>query len=327
AGAADIAVGTPIAGRGEAGLDDVVGMFVNTLVLRTEVDGGRGFADLIAHARERDLRAFAHRDIPFEQLVEAVNPARAQNRHPLFQVALFMQNIGPVALELPGLRAEQLDFDPGFAKFDLQLTLSEPLGATAGPRGYRAELTYATDLFDGATAAEFAAKFTRLLRAALDDPRRPVGDIELLDAGELDYVVTSWNASGHKVAERFLHDGFDMQVRRTPEAVALRAPGGETLTYAELSARANRLARLLIASGVGPEQLVVLAMPRCVELVVAMYAVLRAGGAYVPVDPGHPAERIGHILDTAAPHTVLTTTTAGFTVPESLPADVAVLNL
>src|SRR5690606_18297644 len=133
--------------------------------------------------------------------------------------------------------------------------------------------------------------------------------------------------SGHKVAERFLHDGFDMQVRRTPEAVALRAPGGETLTYAELSARANRLARLLIASGVGPEQLVVLAMPRCVELVVAMYAVLRAGGAYVPVDPGHPAERIGHILDTAAPHTVLTTTTAGFTVPESLPADVAVLNL
>src|SRR5690606_1401492 len=123
-GTDDVAVGTPIAGRGEAELDDVVGMFVNTLVLRSEVDGGRGFADLIAHARERDLRAFAHRDIPFEQLVEAVNPARAQNRHPLFQVALFMQNIGPVALELPGLRAEQLDFDPGFAKFDLQLTLS-----------------------------------------------------------------------------------------------------------------------------------------------------------------------------------------------------------
>src|SRR5690606_10606386 len=124
-GTTDIAIGTPIAGRGEAGLDDVVGMFVNTLVLRTEVDGGRGLTDLIAHARQRDLRAFAHRDIPFEQLVEAVNPARSQGRHPLFQVALFMQNIGPVALDLPGLRAEQVDFDPGFAKFDLQLTLSE----------------------------------------------------------------------------------------------------------------------------------------------------------------------------------------------------------
>src|SRR5690606_5434503 len=208
--------------------------------------------------------------------------------------------------------------------FDLQLTLSEPLGDA---RGYRAELTYAADLFDGHTAAEFAAKFTRLLRAALADPERPVGDIELLDAGELDYVVTSWNASGHRIAERCLHDGFDMQVRRSPEAIALRTADGESLTYSELSARANRLARLLLATGVGPESLVVLAMPRCTELVVAMYAVLRAGGAYVPVDPGHPAERIGHIIDTADPHTILTTTDAGFTPPDTVAAHVRTVNL
>ncbi|MEV5392256.1 amino acid adenylation domain-containing protein, partial [Nocardia farcinica] len=319
-GTADIAVGTPVAGRGEALLDDVVGMFVNTLVLRTEVRPAATFAELVAHARDRDLRAFAHRDIPFEQLVEALNPARSRGRHPLFQVALFMQNIGPVALALPGLRVEQLDFDPGFAKFDLQLTLSEPLDDAGG---YRAEFTYASDLFDAATVAEFAAKFDRLLRAALADPERVLGDIDVLDAGERDYVVDSWNASGHKVAERFLHDGFDIQVRRTPDAIAVRADDGETLTYAELSARANRLARLLIAAGVGPESLVVLAMPRGVELVVAMYAVLRAGGAYVPVDPAHPAERVGHILATAAPRVVLTTAAAGV-APAALPAGVPV---
>ncbi|WP_157115928.1 non-ribosomal peptide synthetase, partial [Nocardia puris] len=315
-GTADIAIGTPVAGRGEPALDDLVGMFVNTLVLRTQVRPGVSFDELVAHARERDLRAFAHSDVPFEQLVEVLNPARSQARHPLFQVALFMQNMGPVALTMPGLATELVDFDSGFAKFDLQLTLSD------SPRGgYRAEFTYATDLFEDATVAEFATKFVRLLRAAVTDPAMPVGDIALLDAGELDYVTASWNASGHKVADRFLHEGFDNQVRRTPGALALVADGDARpgLTYTELSERANQLARLLIDTGVGPESLVVLAMPRSVELVVAMYAVLRAGGAYVPVDPSHPAERIGHILDTAAPHSILTTRAAGFTVPVRVP--------
>ncbi|MGW4283509.1 non-ribosomal peptide synthase/polyketide synthase, partial [Nocardia sp. NPDC004750] len=313
-GTEDIAIGTPVAGRGEAVLDDLVGMFVNTLVLRTEVDAARGFADLVAHAADRDLRAFAHADIPFEQLVEALNPARSAARHPLFQVALFMQNIGPIALTMPGLDTEQVDFDSGFAKFDLQLTVSELADS------YRAEFTYATDLFDAATVREFAAKFVRLLRAAVDDPDAPVGDLPLLDAGELDYVTASWNASGHRVPDRFLHEGFDAQVRRTPDAVAV-VTDGERLTYAELSDRADRLARMLIGIGVGPEALVVLALPRSVELVVAMYAVARAGGAYVPVDPGHPAERIGHILDTARPQAVLTMSDSGFdaAAPVSVP--------
>ncbi|MGV9541089.1 non-ribosomal peptide synthase/polyketide synthase, partial [Nocardia beijingensis] len=312
-GTADIAIGTPVAGRGEAALDDLVGMFVNTLVLRTRVDAAIGFADLVAHAADRDLRAFAHADIPFEQLVEALNPPRSAARHPLFQVALFMQNIGPIALTMPGLDTEQVDFDSGFAKFDLQLTVSDAAD------GYRAEFTYATDLFDAPTVREFAAKFIRLLSAAVDDPDAPVGDLPLLDAGELDYVTASWNASGHKVPDRFLHEGFDAQARRTPDAVAVVAED-ERLTYAELSDRADRLARMLIGIGVGPEALVVLALPRSVELVVAMYAVARAGGAYVPVDPAHPVERIGHILDIARPHAVLTT--SRFALPATTAAPV-----
>ncbi|WP_280450745.1 non-ribosomal peptide synthase/polyketide synthase, partial [Nocardia cyriacigeorgica] len=314
-GSTDIAIGTPVAGRGAAELDDLVGMFVNTLVLRTDVPAAASFTDLLAHTRDRDLRAFAHSDVPFERLVEVLNPARSQARHPLFQVALFMQNLGPSTLELPGLTAETVDFGAEFAKFDLQLTISD-----AGD-GYRAEFTYATDLFDAPTVREFAAKFLRLLGVALADPATPVGDIDLLDAGELDYVTASWNASGHKVADRFLHEGFDNQVRRTPNAVALVAedPVPVELTYAQLSERVNRLARFLIGTGVGPESLVVLAMPRSVELVVAMYAVARAGGAYVPVDPAHPVERIGHILDTARPHCVLSTRAAGFAAATEAP--------
>ncbi|WP_369635427.1 amino acid adenylation domain-containing protein, partial [Nocardia sp. JMUB6875] len=310
-GTADIAIGTPAAGRGDQALDELVGMFVNTLVLRTRVRGGDTFAELISHVRERDLRAFAHRDVPFERLVEVLNPARARNRHPLFQVALFMQNLGGLSASLPGLSAEQLAFDPGIAKFDLQLTV------VGDGDAYRVEYTYATDLFDEHTVREFAAKFTRLLTAATVDAAVPVGDIELLDAGEYDYVTSSWNATGARVPDMFLHQGFDAQAARTPNARAL-VFGDTELTYAEFSERANRMARFLIAQGVGPESLVVLAMSRSVELVVAMYAVLRAGGAYVPVDPAHPAERIGHILTTAGPHSVLTTRRDGFTLPETV---------
>ncbi|WP_405486127.1 non-ribosomal peptide synthase/polyketide synthase [Nocardia sp. NBC_00511] len=304
-GTTDIAVGTPVAGRGEAALDDLIGMFVNTLVLRTEVRGEQSFAELVGHARDRDLRAFAHRDVPFERLVEVLNPARARNRHPLFQVALFMQNQGIPALELAGLKAELVEFDQAVAKFDLNLEVTDE-GA-----GYRVDFTYATDLFDEHTVAEFAAKFLRLLSAATANADAAIGDIELLDAGELDYVLDSWNATGAKVADTLLHAGFDAQALRTPNATAL-VSGTESLTYTELSERSNRLARLLIAAGVGPESLVVLAMARSVDLVVAMYAVLRAGAAYVPVDPGHPADRIANVLDTARPKLVLTTTADGF---------------
>ncbi|MFI1920289.1 non-ribosomal peptide synthase/polyketide synthase [Nocardia sp. NPDC020380] len=304
-GTTDIAIGTPVAGRGEAALDDLIGMFVNTLVLRTDVRAGQSFADLVGHARDRDLRAFAHRDVPFERLVEVLNPVRARNRHPLFQVALFMQNLGATIPSLPGMAATPVDFDQAFAKFDLNLTVLEQ------DSSYRVEFTYATDLFDEHTVREFAAKFLRLLTAATADADRPVGDIELLDLGERDYVIDSWNATGAKVADTLLHAGFDAQVQRTPTATAVIA-GDRSLTYAELSEQANRLARLLIERGAGAESLVVLAMSRSVELVIAMYAVLRAGAAYVPIDPAHPAERIANVLGTAHPLLVLTTAADAF---------------
>ncbi|WP_037178201.1 non-ribosomal peptide synthetase, partial [Rhodococcus sp. UNC363MFTsu5.1] len=315
-GTSDIAIGTPIAGRGEAAVDDVVGMFVNTLVLRTEVDTAESFAGLLARVRANDLGAFANADVPFERLVEVLNPARSQARHPLFQFAMFFQNHAQSAVELPELSVSALDFDPEVAKFDLQWTFVETPAAAGVAAGMSVALTYATDLFDEATAMEsFGHRLVRVLDAVAAAPERPVGDFTLLEARELERVLVDWNDSAHPVdAGELLLDAFDRQVAVSPDAVAVTYEG-ESLTYAELADRVNRLARLLIAQGVGPESLVALAVRRSLDLVVGMYAVLEAGGAYVPVDPDHPVDRIGHILDTAAPVCVLTAAREGFEVP------------
>ncbi|WP_345349110.1 amino acid adenylation domain-containing protein, partial [Rhodococcus olei] len=311
-GTRDIAVGTPVAGRGAAALDDVIGMFVNTLVLRTAVDPAQSFTELLAGIRETDLAAFAHAEVPFERLVEVLNPARSQGRHPLFQVALFFQNIAQTEVVLPELTVAAVDFDPGVAKFDLQLTVLESSDPAAAADGMTVLATYATDLFDEATIAEFGRRFVRVLAAATADPTRSVGDIDLFDGAERVQVLDRWNDTAHELPSgELLLDAFRTQAQRTPDATAVVFEG-ETLTYARFASRVNRLARTLIASGVGPESLVALAVRRSLDLVVGMYAVLEAGGAYVPIDPDHPAERIGHILDTANPVCVLTTTRDDF---------------
>ncbi|WP_282782436.1 non-ribosomal peptide synthetase, partial [Nocardia sp. CC201C] len=314
-GSDDVAVGIPVAGRGEQALDDLVGMFVNTLVLRSRVDTGESFAELLTRVRERDLQAFAHADVPFERLVEVLNPARSQARHPLFQVMLSFQNLGRAALELPGLTVAQLDIDQQTAKFDLQLTLSE-VAADADVAAMDAELVYATDLFDGAYADTFAERFVRVLSAVAADPTVRVGDLELLSAAERTRVLDSWNATGFDLAAALPEDAagaaatlvslFEAQVERTPDTPAVSYEG-TTLSYAEFAARARKLARFLIAEGVGPQSHVALGMRRSLDLVVGMYAVTLAGGAYVPLDPDHPAERTEYILDTADPVCVLTT--------------------
>ncbi|MFE5288887.1 amino acid adenylation domain-containing protein [Nocardia sp. NPDC056611] len=310
-GTRDIAIGTPVAGRGEAELDDLIGMFVNTLVLRSDIDPAASFTDLVAAVRENDVRAFGHADVPFERLVELLDPARSQARNPLFQVMLTFQNMAPTRLELPGLTVAGADLEIPFAKFDLQLTLQESLDERGNATGMAAEFSYAMDLFDAATVAELAARFQRVLAALTADPAAPVGDLALFSAGERQRVLTDWNATGFDVAATLpegaaatLVSRFDAQVAATPDAVAL-VFADETLTYRELAERSNRLARLLIAEGVGPESLVALALRRSTELVVAMYAVLQAGAAYVPLDPDQPADRIGHILDTARPRLLL----------------------
>ncbi|WP_375540258.1 amino acid adenylation domain-containing protein [Nocardia sp. XZ_19_385] len=314
----DIAVGTPVAGRGERALDDLIGMFVNTLVLRTRIDRGASFRELLEVTKETDLAAFSHAELPFERLVEILDPVRSQAHHPLFQVALFFQNMERATLELPGLTADVVDFDGAIAKFDLQLTLV-PHMRDGAPSGLSALFTYAIDLYDEPTVAEFADRLTRLLALVAADPQRTVGAIEVLEPAERNRILLGWNNTRREVPSELLLDGYRRAVAAHQEAVAVEYEGTQ-LTYREFDDRVNRLARLLISQGVGSEALVGLAIRRSLDLVVGMYAVLTAGGAYVPLDPDHPAERIGHILETARPVCVLSTTDAAGSLPADIPA-------
>ncbi|MGF0253978.1 non-ribosomal peptide synthase/polyketide synthase, partial [Rhodococcus erythropolis] len=309
----DIAIGAPVAGRGEAQLDDLIGMFVNTLVLRTEVDPSMSFTDLLASAREVDLQAFAHADVPFERIVEALDPVRSQAHHPLFQVALTFQNLGQSALELPGLTAAAVEFDAALAKFDLQFTLED--AADAGMSG---TLTYATDLFDASTAAEFADRFVSVLRGVVADPTAAVGDVDVLTAGELDRVL-SWSDTGvDSGVDSTLSAWFDDAAARFGDRTAVRF-GGESLSYGELSVQSNRLARRLIAQGCGPESLVAVALPRSADLVVALLAVVKSGAGYLPVDPSYPADRVEFMLADAAPVAAISWSGRELVLPAGLP--------
>ncbi|MQY25651.1 non-ribosomal peptide synthetase [Nocardia aurantia] len=300
-GAGDMVIGTPVAGRDEPETTDLVGMFVNTVALRSRVDAGMSFTDLVARTRDRDLAAFAHADLPFEQLVEVLAPERSPARHPLFQVALFFQNLAGTALELGDLRLTQVEFDSPAAKFDLQVTVMP------GPAGrpWPVRFTYAVDLFEEQTVARLAEWFVRLLDDLVAAPDRPIGDADLLTAAEHAEWRSAADGGLHPAGDGLLLDGYRRAAATYPNAVALIA-GERTLTYREFDARVNQLARYLIGLGIGPESVVVLSMPRSIELVVAMYAVLAAGGAYLPVDPEHPAGRIAHVVDTADPVCVLT---------------------
>ncbi|MFH5244969.1 non-ribosomal peptide synthase/polyketide synthase, partial [Antrihabitans spumae] len=320
-GTSDIAIGTPVAGRGEQALDELIGMFVNTLVLRTQVEPDASFVELLAQARETDLAAFGHADVPFERLVDVLNPARSRARHPLFQVMLTFQNTGQVSLELPGLSVAGVEFDAHLAKFDLQLTLSEIAGQNGQPAGLAAEFSYATDLFDESTVASFADRFVRVLDEVLLDATVAAGDIELLDAAERHLVLSEWNSTAHEVdPAATLASMFDAALGEHATATALSFEGA-TLTYAEFAERVNTLARHLISIGVGPESLVALGMRRSLDLVVGMYAVTVAGGGYVPLDPDHPIERKTYILETAQPVCVLTTASDDFAVAGAIRID------
>ncbi|MEH0354245.1 condensation domain-containing protein, partial [Rhodococcus qingshengii] len=306
----DITVGTPIAGRGERALDDLVGMFVNTLVLRTSVDGGVSFADLLSRSREADLAAFAHADVPFERLVEVLNPARSTAYHPLFQVGLSFQNLGQSAFELPSLTLSGVEFDSGTSQFDLHLIVTDHYdgGAASGISGI---MTFASALFDDSTVAGFVDHFVRVLTAIADDVETVIGDIDLLTDADRSLVARAGHGVSRAGVSGTLVDLFDEQVVRGADRVALVC-GGVELSYGEFDARVNRFARYLISVGVGPESLVALVVRRGVDLLVAMYAVAKAGGGYVPVDPDQPADRTAFILEAAAPVCVVSTSDVGF---------------
>ncbi|MGU3587368.1 amino acid adenylation domain-containing protein, partial [Rhodococcus sp. C26F] len=309
----DITIGTPVAGRGDAALDDLVGMFVNTLVLRTPVEPDASFGDFLDSVRTADLEAFTHADVPFERLVEVLDPPRSQARHPLFQVMLTFQNMPVSQLELPELTVSGIDFDAQVAKFDLQVTVVDVVDAAGDPSGLVVEFNYATELFDQQTVAAVAERFSRILEAVTTDPRVAVGDVPLATDGELDRILTEWNTLGESVPvvePATLAARFDAAVR-THAANAAVTHGETTLTYAELGARANRIARRLVGAGVGPGTLVAVALPRTEDLVVALTAVVLSGGAYLPIDTAHPQDRVWYILDQARPRVILTSDALG----------------
>ncbi|MFS7880373.1 condensation domain-containing protein, partial [Streptomyces asiaticus] len=305
----DIPLGTAIAGRTDDALDDLVGFFVNTLVLRTDTSGNPTFSELIERVRARDLEAYAHQDLPFERLVEVVNPERSLSRHPLFQTMLTLNNTeqagASAVASLPGLTVTDEPVASGGAKFDLSFRLGERRdGGADGGVVLEGALDFSTDLFDRATAQGIAERFIRVLTELAEHPERRIGEVELLDAAERERVLVGWNGERRDVRGVSLPVLFVEQVARTPDAVAV-VSGDAQLTYAELDARSNRVARWLIEQGTGPERFVAIALPRSVELVVALLGVLKAGGAYVPVDPEYPAERKAHILSDARPVLVI----------------------
>ncbi len=292
-GQTDVSVGTPIANRGREEIEGLIGFFVNTLVLRSEVRSSASFHQLVDAERDVALEAYAHQDLPFEQVVEAVQPERDLSRSPLFQALFVLQNAPLDTLALPGLELSIVPADPGLAKFDLSFEVTER------PQGLECSLQYNSDLFDTETMVRWAGHFERLLEGALREPTRPIGSFELAGARERRRVLNDWNATTRPFPTHLaLHQLIEAQAARTPGAVAVEH-GGRRLTYAELDARANQLAHHLRALGVGPEVRVGLCLERGLDLPVAVLGILKAGGAYVGIDPAYPADRISFMLEDA----------------------------
>ncbi|WND83122.1 non-ribosomal peptide synthase/polyketide synthase [Lysobacter capsici] len=319
----DIPLGAPVAGRTDAALEDLVGLFLNTLVLRVDTSGDPSFAALLARVRDTDLAAYEHQDLPFEQLVETLNPVRSLSYHPLFQVMVVLQNMSVGELRLPGLRCQAHALETDVVKFDLNFAFSERTLADGAPDGLQGAIEYATDLFDEASVHTLWRRFERLLHAVAEDAERSIGAIELMDAGERQCLLHDWNATGHSVAEATLPALFEAQVARTPSALAAiyqEQPGQERrLDFDALNQRANRLANVLIAEGAGPERVVAIALPPSLDLLVALLATLKAGAAYLPLDLGNPGERLAMMLDDARPVRVLTREAFAHLLPAHAP--------
>ncbi|MFJ9120267.1 amino acid adenylation domain-containing protein [Streptomyces sp. NPDC102394] len=295
----DVTIGNPIAGRTDEALADLVGVFVNTQVLRVDLSGDPSFSDLLAQVRNKALAAYEHQDVPFEMLVELLNPDRSAAYQPLFQVTFAWQNFAKQDFELPGLEVEFEQHLVSAAMFDLFFSMAQDdSGALRG------DVMYATQLFDRDTVEAIAARFVRLLEQLVADPLSPVSGIEVLAPDERDWLVRRVNDTAHPVAEGTLPQAFEEQVERTPDAVAVVGER-ERLTYAEFNRRANRLAHWLVEQGAGPERIIAVRIPRSVDMMVAIYAVSKAGAAYLPIDTELPEDRVRQFLDSAKPLLVL----------------------
>ncbi|MGW2176464.1 non-ribosomal peptide synthetase, partial [Streptomyces sp. NPDC001705] len=326
----DIPIGTAVAGRTDQALDGLVGFFVNTLVLRTDLHGDPTFAEVLDRVRERDLQALENQDLPFERLVELMAPPRSMARHPLFQVMLTFQNNDPANLDLPGVRAEAYTGGPLPAKFDLDVSLGE-IFEDGRPMGLRGSVVGAADLFDAESVTALGHRLNRLLTTVAADPDVRLHEIDVLSEDERSLLLPERKLerepdAGVPVAANVTLPGlFEEQAARTPDTVAL-VSGDQSMTYGELNEQANRLARVLTRRGVGPESVVAVLMDRSAELVVALLAVLKAGGAYLPVDPAYPGDRIAYVLEDAEPVCVLTTGALVDVLPAGLVVPALVLD-
>jgi amino acid adenylation domain-containing protein/non-ribosomal peptide synthase protein (TIGR01720 family) len=290
----DIPLGSPVAGRADQRLDALAGFFVNTLVLRADLSGDPRFAELVGRVRRTDLAAFGHADVPFDRVVEAVNPARVFGRNPLFQVMVAFQHVPATLPGLPGLDTAPMPIDTGVAQFDLGVVVTEEEGVD----GMRGVIEYSADLFDPESVSALAERFVRLLAAAVATPGRRVSELEILSDAERQALASRWQGRRVRNTPRTLPSLFADHA--ASPAVAIQ-DGRQTLTYAHLDRRTNQMARRLIRAGVGPDRLVMVLLPRSADLFATELAVSKAGGAYLPVDPSYPAERVATLAADALP--------------------------
>ncbi|MEO3855069.1 amino acid adenylation domain-containing protein [Acrocarpospora sp. B8E8] len=306
----DIPLGSAVAGRVDEALDDLVGFFVNTLVLRVDISGNPSFRELLHRVRETDLAAYSNQDLPFDRLVQELNPTRTMGVHPLTQTMLVYHSQGQPSLELPSLKTELRQPHVGVSRFDLTFEMTE----NRHPGEFTGRLEYNVDLFERRTAQEMVDRLLRVLQSAIRDVDTPVGNLDVLSADERLVILESWGETESVDEQSTFVELFQQQVARVPTDTAVIC-GDEQLSYAQLDARTDQLARHLIANGIGPEQVVAMALPRSVEMVVAIVATLKAGGAYLPIDLAYPAERISYMLADAEPALVLTTSETAAELP------------
>ena len=314
----DITVGSPIANRNVKQTEDLIGFFVNTLVLRSDLSGNPTFRELLQRVRDVTLEAYAHQDLPFEKLVEILQPEREFSHHPLFQVAFVLQNAPGSEFKLPDLSFRALPVSTETSKFDLTLYLEESTGWKQNNNsGLLALFEYNTDLFEADTIKRMACHFQTLLEGIVSNPDRKLSELPLLTEIERNQLLVDWNDTSIDYPEdKCIHELFEQQVEKTPEAVAVIFER-EQLTYQQLNQRANQLAGYLRQLGVGPEVLVGICVERSLEMIVGLLAILKAGGAYVPIDPTYPQERIAFILEDAAVSVLLTQQHLAQTLPSS----------
>ncbi|MBN1481965.1 amino acid adenylation domain-containing protein [candidate division KSB1 bacterium] len=294
-----IAVGSPIANRNHSEIENLIGFFVNTLVLKTDFSGHPSFRAVLERVKEVTLGAYAHQDVPFEKLVDALEPERDTSRTPLFQVMFLLQNMPSQSLTLSGLTFEQINIETHTSNFDLTLAMEEHAGQLVG--GFE----YNTDLFEASTIHRMIEHLKTLLQEIVAAPDKPVSDYSLLPEAERKRIVHEWNDTAVAYDALPLFQLFEQQVIRTPDFVAVKA-GGEQLTYAELNERANQVAHYLIKQGAQADSLVGLCYNRSLEMIVALFGILKSGAGYLPLDPNYPKERIDFMLNDAAVRIVLT---------------------